>query len=119
MDGLRGHSELRFAHHISGEDFHPIIFCQRCTVTAFYFKRGVHTLNEANRTKEKIMSLQTIRVAPGQAQTVGSDRETHDDLGYRGANRECEVTVPLPIRILHGFFVVGTVTIIVMLMLGL
>jgi hypothetical protein len=87
----------------------------------FYFERGVHTLNEENRTKEKIMSLQAIRVAPGQAQTVGSDRETHNDLGYRGTNRGREVTypVPLPFRILHGFFIVGTVTIIVMLMLGL
>ena len=99
-----------------------VFFTQRCTVTAFYFERGVHTLfNEENRTKEKIMSLQAIRVAPGQAQTVSSYRETHDDLGYRGTDRGREVTYPVPLsfRVLHGFFVGGTVTIIVMLMLGL
>jgi hypothetical protein len=85
------------------------------------FERGGCTVNEENGTKKIIMSLQTYRVAPGQVETVGSDRETHDDLGYRGTNRGREVTypVPLPFRVLHGFFVVGTVTIIVMLMLGL
>ena len=85
------------------------------------FERGGCTVNEEIRTEKKIMSLQTIRVAPGQAQTACSERETHDDLGYRGTNRGREVTypVPLPFRVLHGFFVVGTVTIIVMLMLGL
>jgi hypothetical protein len=85
------------------------------------FERGGCTVNEENRTKEIIMSLQAITVAPGQAQTVGADRETNDDLGYRGTDRGREVTypVPLPFRILHGFFVGGTVTIIIMLMLGL
>ena len=88
----------------------------------FLFERGVHTLfNEETRTKENIMSLQAIRVAPGQAQTVSSYRETHDDLGYRGTDRGREVTypVPLPFRVLHWFFVGGVVTIIGMLMLGL
>jgi hypothetical protein len=63
------------------------------------------------------MSLQTYRVAPGQVETVGSDRETHDDLGYRGTNRGREVTypVPLPFRILHWFFVGGVVSIIALL----
>ena len=67
------------------------------------------------------MSLQAIRVAPGQVETVGSDRETHDDLGYRGTDRGREVTYPVPLsfRVLHGFFVGGVVTIIGMLMLGL
>jgi hypothetical protein len=67
------------------------------------------------------MSLQTYRVAPGQVETVSSYRKTHDDLGYRGTDRGRKVTypVPLPFRVLHGFFIVGTVTIIVMLMLGL
>ena len=87
------------------------------------FKRGGCTLNEETRngTKEIIMSLQTYRVAPGQVEAAGSVRKTHDDLGYRGTNRGCEVTYPVPLsfRVLHGFFIVGTVTIIVMLMLGL
>ena len=88
------------------------------------FKRGGCTLtNEENRngTKEKIMSLQAIRVAPGQAQAACSDRETHDDFGYRGTNRGHEVTYPVPLsfRILHWFFVGGVVSIIAMLMLGL
>ena len=84
---------------------------------------GGCTLNidEENRTKEKIMSLQAIRVAPGQVETVGSDRETHDDLGYRGTNRGSEVTYPvsLSFRVLHWFFIGSVVSIIVMLMLGL
>jgi hypothetical protein len=87
----------------------------------FYFERGVHTLNEENRTKEKIMSLQAITVAPGQAQTVGSYRKTHNDLSHRGTDRGRKVTYPVPLsfRILHWFFIGGVVSIIVMLMLGL
>jgi hypothetical protein len=86
-----------------------------------FIERGGCTVNEENRTKENIMSLQTIRVAPGQAQTVSSYRATHNDLSHRGTDRGREVTypVPLPFRVLHGFFIGGTVTIIVMLMLGL
>ena len=78
-------------------------------------------INEEIRTKKIIMSLQTYTVAPGQVETVGSDRETHDDLGYRGTNRGSEVTYPVPLsfRVLHWFFVGGVVSIIVMLMLGL
>jgi len=84
---------------------------------------GGCTLNidEENRTKENIMSLQAIRVAPGQVEAVGSVRKTHNDLGYRGTNRGREVTYPVPLsfRVLHGFFVGGVVTVIGMLMLGL
>ena len=78
-------------------------------------------INEEIRTKKIIMSLQTYTVAPGQVETVGSDRETHDDLGYRGTNRGSEVTYPVPLsfRVLHWFFVGGVVSIIAMLMLGL
>jgi len=78
-------------------------------------------INEEIRTKKIIMSLQTYTVAPGQVETVGSDRETYDDLGYRGTNRGSEVTYPVPLsfRVLHWFFVGGVVSIIVMLMLGL
>ena len=78
-------------------------------------------INEEIRTKKIIMSLQTYTVAPGQVETVGSDRETHDDLGYRGTNRGSEVMYPVPLsfRVLHWFFVGGVVSIIVMLMLGL
>ena len=67
------------------------------------------------------MSLQTYRVAPVKVETVSSYRKTHYDFGYRGTDRGRKVTypVPLPFRVLHGFFIVGTVTIIVMLMLGL
>ena len=67
------------------------------------------------------MSLQTYTVAPGQAQAVGSGRETHNDLGYGGTNRGREVTYPVPlsIRIIHAAWVSGAATIIVMLMLGL
>ena len=67
------------------------------------------------------MSLQTYRVAPGQVEAAGSVRKAYYDLGYRGTDRGRKVTypVPLPIRVLHGFFIVGTVTIVVMLMLGL
>ena len=63
------------------------------------------------------MSLQTYRVAPREVEAVGSDRETHDDLGYRGTDRRREViyTVPLQFRMLHWFFVSGVVSIIVLL----
>tara|TARA_R100000789_G_scaffold9849_1_gene13705 strand:- start:126 stop:326 length:201 start_codon:yes stop_codon:yes gene_type:complete len=66
------------------------------------------------------MSLQTYRVAPGQVETVGSDRETHDDLGSRGTDRKSEVIYPVPlsIRIIHTMWVAGTIGVIMMLLFG-
>ena len=66
------------------------------------------------------MSLQTIRVAPGQVKAVGSVRKTHDDLDSGGTDRGRAVTYPVPlsIRIIHTLwvgFIIGT---ILMLMFG-
>ena len=66
------------------------------------------------------MSLQTIRVAPGQVEAVGSVRKTHDDLDSGGTDRGREVIYPVPlsIRIIHTLwvgFIIGT---ILMLMFG-
>jgi len=84
-----------------------------------YEKEGVHTLNEEIKRKEKIMSFQTITVAPAGTQAVGSGREKNDDLGFGGTNRKSEVIYPVPlsIRILHIMWVVGTAASILMLML--
>ena len=66
------------------------------------------------------MSLQAIRVASGQAETVGGVRPTHDDLGSRGTDRKSEVIYPVPlsIRIIHTMWVAGTIGVIMMLLFG-
>jgi len=66
------------------------------------------------------MSLQTITVAPGQAEAVSSDRKTHDDLGFGGTDRKCEVIYPVPlsIRIVHMMWVIFLFGTIAMLMFG-
>ena len=66
------------------------------------------------------MSLQTITVAPGQAEAVSSDRQAHDDLGFGGTNRKCEVIYPVPlsIRIVHMLWVIFMFGIMAMLMFG-
>jgi len=66
------------------------------------------------------MSLQTIAVAPGQAEAVSSDRQAHDDLGFGGTDRKSEVIyeVPLSIRIVHMMWVIFLFGTIAMLMFG-
>jgi hypothetical protein len=92
-----------------------------------FLELGGCTLNEEIRTKQNIMSLQTITFSPYQAQAIGEVWQTNDDFNRRAVNRRREsrrtreVTYPVPIafRVLHWFFVTGVVTIIGMLMLGL
>jgi len=66
------------------------------------------------------MSLQAIRVASGQAETVGGVRPAHDDLGSRGTDRKSEVIYPVPlsIRIIHTMWVAGIIGVIMMLLFG-